>query len=104
MMDEHGWIYFCDRLGETYRWKGENVATVEVENVISDKLKSTEVSVVGVEIPGQEGKAGMAIIVDDSLDVKDLNNNIKNDLTSYAKPLFIRLVKEVEHTGKSIKL
>ena len=44
--------YFCDRLGDTYRWRGENVATIEVENVISKHLNSSEVVVYGVEIPG----------------------------------------------------
>lgn len=100
MIDEFGWIYFCDRLGDTYRWKGENVSTIEVENIMSEKLKSTEVIVYGVEVPGSEGKAGMAAIVDVTFDVKQLNDLIKNDLTSYARPLFVRLVTEVEHTGK----
>ncbi len=100
MMDELGYIYFCDRLGDTYRWKGENVSTVEVENIMSEKLKSTEVIIYGVEVPGQEGKAGMATIVDDKFDIKCLHDLIKNDLTSYAKPQFLRLVKDVEHTGK----
>jgi solute carrier family 27 fatty acid transporter 1/4 len=102
MMDELGWIYFCDRLGETYRWRGENVSTVEVENTISEKLKSIEVIVYGVEIAGQEGRAGMATIVDSSVDVKKLYDDIKLDLTSYARPVFIRLVKEVEHTGREL--
>jgi acyl-CoA synthetase (AMP-forming)/AMP-acid ligase II len=100
MMDELGYIYFCDRLGDTYRWKGENVSTVEVENIMSEKLKSTEVIIYGVEVPGQEGKAGMATIVDEKFDIKCLHDLIKNDLTSYAKPQFLRLVKDVEHTGK----
>ncbi len=98
-IDEYGWIYFCDRLGETYRWKGENVSTVEVENIISEKLKSTEVIVYGVEVPDHEGKAGMATIVDDKLDIRKFYDNLKNDLTTYARPLFIRLAKNVEHTG-----
>ena len=51
---------------------------------------------------GQEGRAGMATIVDSSTDVKKLYNDIKRDLTSYARPVFIRLVKEVEHTGREL--
>jgi acyl-CoA synthetase (AMP-forming)/AMP-acid ligase II len=50
--DKFGYMYFCDRLGDTYRWRGENVATVEVENVISSFLNAAEVVVYGVEIPG----------------------------------------------------
>lgn len=53
MVDEFGWVYFCDRLGDTFRWRGENVSTTEVENIISAKLNFLEVVVYGVEIPGQ---------------------------------------------------
>ena len=95
-------------MGDTYRWKGENVATIEVENVISKHLNSTEVVVYGVEIPGQEGRAGMAAIKiepDFQIDFPDLSKKIITDLPSYAKPLFIRLIPQLEHTGtfKAIK-
>ena len=93
--------YFCDRLGDTYRWRGENVSTIEVENVISKHLNSSEVVVYGVEIPGQEGKAGMATITSTNVNMKELGEYIKADLPSYAKPLFVRLVAEFEHTGKN---
>jgi len=98
--DEYGYMYFCDRLGDTYRWRGENVATIEVENIISKHLSSAEVVVYGVEIPGQEGKAGMAAITKSHLnDIQKLSHCLDNDLASYAKPMFIRLVDELEHTG-----
>jgi acyl-CoA synthetase (AMP-forming)/AMP-acid ligase II len=94
-----GYTYFVDRLGDTFRWRGENVSTFEVENIISSRLNSKEVIVYGVEVPGQEGKAGMATILDLNVDIAALGEHIKKDLAPYAKPLFIRLEAEVEHTG-----
>lgn len=99
MVDELGYIYFCDRLGDTYRWRGENVATIEVENVISRRLDSSEVVVYGVQIPGQEGRAGMAALKTDNLSLDELSEHIKTDLPAYARPIFIRLANELEHTG-----
>lgn len=61
-MDADGYLYFCDRIGDTFRWKGENVATTEVENVMASILKMKNVVVYGVEVPGSEGRAGMATI------------------------------------------
>lgn len=102
MTDTLGYIYFCDRLGDTYRWRGENVSTIEVENVISRNLNSSEVVVYGVEVPGQEGKAGMAALNchPDSVNLGDLGAKIKNSLPSYARPVFIRFVNELDYTGK----
>ena len=100
IIDWYGYVYFCDRLGDTFRWRGENVSTIEVENIISSKVNSKEVVVYGVEIPGQEGKAGMATIVANDVDMKSLGEQIKNDLPAYAKPIFIRITENVDHTGK----
>ncbi len=99
MSDKHGWIYFVDRLGDTFRWRGENVSTVEVENIISSRLDSREVVVYGVEIKGQEGRAGMATLMTLDVDIKKLGENIKTDLPPYARPVFLRLNEHVEHTG-----
>lgn len=100
MRDSFGYMYFCDRLGDTYRWRGENVSTIEVENVLSAHLNSKEVVVYGVEIAGQEGRAGMAAVLEASLsDLTQLTDKIKSDLPAYARPVFIRLIKELEHTG-----
>ena len=84
------------------------MATIEVENIISKHLNSAEVVVYGVEIPGQEGRAGMAAIkleTEFGINMQDLSQKIKNDLPSYAKPLFLRLLPQLEHTGtfKAIK-
>ncbi len=99
MYDNFGWMYFCDRLGDTYRWRGENVSTVEIENIISAALDSIEVIVYGVEVPGQEGRAGMANIASSNVNMPMLSLIIMKDLASYARPVFIRLNKNVEHTG-----
>ncbi|RNA44931.1 long-chain fatty acid transport 4 [Brachionus plicatilis] len=101
VMDRFGYLYFCDRLGDTYRWRGENVSTVEVENQISRFLNSKEVVVYGVEIPGQEGRAGMVSIADspNSIDLQGLSKKVKEELPSYARPLFIRFTAELDHTG-----
>ena len=103
MCDRFGYLYFCDRLGETFRWRGENVSTIEVENVISSLLDSKEVLVYGVQIPGQEGRAGMAALIEyDNANLEQLSVKIKTALPTYARPVFIRLIKEIEHTGKKI--
>lgn len=91
MYDNDGFIYFVDRLGDTFRWRGENVSTVEVENTISRLLNSTEVVVYGVEVNGQEGRAGMATIMSLDIDVKQLGEGLVNALPAYARPIFLRL-------------
>lgn len=53
VMDEDGYVYFLDRTGDTFRWKGENVSTAEVENILSKSLDHTSCVVYGVQIPGK---------------------------------------------------
>uniref|UniRef100_A0A0P4VWM8 long-chain-fatty-acid--CoA ligase n=1 Tax=Scylla olivacea TaxID=85551 RepID=A0A0P4VWM8_SCYOL len=101
VMDDEGYLYFKDRTGDTFRWKGENVSTIEVENIISRVTGLSDVIVYGVEVPGTEGRAGMAAILDreDALDLEHLYDGMAKSLASYARPLFIRTVKEMEMTG-----
>ncbi|KAL8558160.1 hypothetical protein ACOMHN_035465 [Nucella lapillus] len=101
MMDKLGYLYFHDRTGDTFRWRGENVSTSEVEAIISNNLGLRDAVVYGVEVPGSEGCAGMAAIVDEdnSLDLAALTSALQRSLPSYARPVFIRLLKEVDTTG-----
>jgi len=99
-MDPDGYFYFVDRIGDTFRWKGENVATGEIEGVIKEFPGIREVNVYGVAMPDTSGRAGMAyIIIDDSFDLKQFYNYTHEKLPSYALPLFLRISKEIEVTG-----
>ena len=100
-MDEEGNFYFCDRTGDTFRWKGENVSTTELEGAIGRILEMREVVVVGVDVPGAEGKAGMACIVgnEESVDVEGLAEKVYRALPPYAVPLFVRLIPQADLTG-----
>ncbi|XP_003747907.1 long-chain fatty acid transport protein 4 [Galendromus occidentalis] len=101
LYDDDGHLFFKDRTGDTYRWKGENVSTAEVEGVVSKYANHFDCVVIGVEIPNCEGKAGMATIIDQDqgVDLQELLKKISNELPSYALPLFIRLTKHIETTG-----
>ncbi|XP_023328130.1 long-chain fatty acid transport protein 4 [Eurytemora carolleeae] len=100
VMDYEGWLYFKDRKGDTFRWRGENVSTTEVEGVIAKLLDNVSNVVYGVEVPGSEGKAGMAAIqTGNSIDLDKLCEGLKKELPSYARPIFIRLVKHLDITG-----
>ena len=86
-------------VGDTFRWKGENVSTAEVESVISKILNLRDVVVFGVNIPGTEGKAGMAAISDpdNQVDLESLLDHMKKSLPGYARPIFIRKQREVAY-------
>lgn len=99
--DERGYLFFKDRTGDTFRWKGENVSTSEVEAQVSNVAGYKDTVVYGVEIPNTEGRAGMAAIYDPNREV-DLDKfavNLNKVLPSYAKPLFIRFLTKVDLTG-----
>ncbi|NWI44399.1 S27A4 protein, partial [Picathartes gymnocephalus] len=101
VMDKYGYMYFRDRTGDTFRWKGENVSTTEVEGTLSRILNLTDVVVYGVEVPGIEGKAGMAAIADpeNSCDLEDFSSKLKKALPQYARPVFLRFLHEVSKTS-----
>jgi len=101
IMDEFGWMYFVDRMGDTFRWRGENVSTIEVEAVLSTVLQQQDTIVYGVEVPGVEGRCGMACIVAPSggLDLASFLSAVKKQLPSYATPIFLRLVQQLDLTG-----
>ena len=82
-MDEDSYFYFVDRIGDTFRWKGENVATSEVAEVLSVATGVREANVYGVAVPGNEGRAGMAaLVVDDGFDPAALYAHVTRELPS----------------------
>lgn len=99
-VDDEGYFTFVDRVGDTFRWKGENVSTGEVAEVLSSCSGIEEANVYGVEVPGTDGRAGMAsLVVDETFSPKALLDAIKSSLPAYARPLFLRLLPEIETTG-----
>ncbi|XP_028968982.1 long-chain fatty acid transport protein 4 [Galendromus occidentalis] len=101
VFNNDGYLFFKDRTGDTFRWKGENVSTTEVEDVISKYADLSDSVVYGVEIPGLEGKAGMAALLDPAqvVDVNKLLECLRKELPAYAVPLFIRIAEKLEATG-----
>lgn len=103
LVRDQGWrhIQFVDRVGDTFRWKGENVATTEVEGALG-RFEGIEQAVVyGVQVPGADGRAGMAALtyVGKKLDGQKLAQHLCKDLPAYAVPLFLRLREQQEVTG-----
>ena len=98
-----GHAQFVDRLGDTYRWKGENVSTTEVENVLLKHPQIAEVVAYGVEIDNTNGRAGMVAITPSeslaSLDMRELLQFAHGQLPPYAVPLFLRIKVKMETTG-----
>ncbi len=93
---------FADRIGDTFRWKGENVATTDVEAALSADPVIEECTVFGVEVPGTDGRAGMAAVkLRDKVkfDGKTLAGKLFERLPAYAVPLFIRIVPSLETTS-----
>jgi fatty-acyl-CoA synthase len=96
-----GHAAFVDRLGDTFRWKGENVATTEVERALGSDKSVEECTVFGVEIPRTGGRAGMAAVKlrdGAEFDGKALAHTVYDQLPTYALPLFLRVVEAMEHT------
>ena len=98
--DEEGYFYFVDRIGDTFRWKGENVSTTEVAEAISRYPGVDEVNVYGVKIDRLDGRAGMAAITPgEDFDLNGLRIFLAAELPSYARPLFVRIEPAIETTG-----
>jgi fatty-acyl-CoA synthase len=92
--DENGYFYFSDRIGDTYRWKSENVSTTEVTEALETYSPAEMINVYGVAVPGQEGRAGMVAIelkTNERFDAQGLYALANENLPPYAVPLFVRV-------------
>jgi fatty-acyl-CoA synthase len=99
-MDSGGFYYFVDRIGDTFRWKGENVATSEVADAIMAFPGIAEAVVYGVAVPGTEGAAGMAALVGGgTIDLVALREFLAERLPPYARPLFLRIKTDIDVTS-----
>ncbi len=98
--DEDDYFYFVDRIGDTFRWKGENVSTAEVADTLAESQSIAEVTVVGVAVPGQEGRAGLAVVVPEgeAFDAEAFAAAAER-LPAYARPRFVRVTDALETTG-----
>src|ERR1700732_68485 len=97
--DEAGFFHFVDRVGDTFRWKGENVATSEVNEAVADCPGVADATTYGVEIPGADGRAGMtAIVVGDEFDFAKLQDHLSRRLPAYAHPVFVRICAALDTT------
>jgi fatty-acyl-CoA synthase len=99
--DRDGYFYFVDRVGDTFRWKGENVATQEVAEILNGAPGMTESNVYGVAVPGRDGRAGMAAVVLAPGAVFDATTFYAHaeQLPAYARPLFVRIMPAMDVTG-----
>jgi fatty-acyl-CoA synthase len=97
--DKNGYFYFVDRIGDTFRWKGENVSTTEVEGAVGRFDGVLEANVYGVAVRGRDGRVGMAAIVGkDNLNLTALHEHLARELPEYARPLFVRVRNEIDVT------
>jgi fatty-acyl-CoA synthase len=98
--DAGGFFYFVDRAGDTFRWKGENVATAEVAAAITAFAAVKEATVYGVRVPGTDGAAGMAaLVVEGELDLPRFRRHLAQTLPPYARPLFLRVTERIDATA-----
>ncbi|MDP3853199.1 long-chain-acyl-CoA synthetase [Phenylobacterium sp.] len=99
-MDADGYFYFVDRIGDTFRWKGENVSTGEVAERLASVPGVTEANVYGVAVEGADGRAGMAgLVVEAGFDIKVFGEQVARELPPYAQPVFVRILPAIETTG-----
>ena len=99
-MDQSGNFYFVDRIGDTFRWKGENVSTMEVSLALLEFPGVVDATVYGVALPGHDGRAGMAaLVVKPGFEFAGLLEHLDSRLPRYAHPIFIRLCHAIGTTS-----
>ncbi len=106
-LHEEDWLSFFDRTGDTFRWKSENVSTLEVESILNSYPSIIMSCVYGVAIPNMEGKAGMAAIkLDPNLifDLDKFSGFVQEVLPNYSIPVFVRISDQLELTGGTLKV
>jgi fatty-acyl-CoA synthase len=97
--DAQGFFYFVDRMGDTFRWKGENVATTEVAAALNEFPGIAQANVYGVAVPGSDGRAGMAALeISGNLDLTGLKAHLAARLPAYARPVFLRIATSLAVT------
>lgn len=103
--DEDGRLFFVDRLGDTFRWRSENVSTNEVSDVVGLFPDVVETNVYGVLVPNADGRAGCAAVVpvegkgEEKINWQELARHCLDRLPRYAVPVFVRVVRQLEYTG-----
>ncbi|THX14624.1 acetyl-CoA synthetase-like protein, partial [Aureobasidium pullulans] len=101
--DTQGRLFFVDRIGDTYRWKSENVSTNEVAEALSTSPHIEEINVYGVALPNHDGRAGCAAVMlksaPSSQVLKEIAAHAREKMPKFAIPLFLRVVREFEVTG-----
>jgi fatty-acyl-CoA synthase len=98
-LDEQGFFHFVDRVGDTFRWKGENVAASEVNDAVRECKGVLDATTYGVEVAGHDGRAGMsAIVVGDDFDLAAFADHLSARLPAYAQPLFLRICASLDAT------
>lgn len=99
-LHEDNWVSFADRVGDTFRWKGENVSTNQVAEILNAASGVLESNVYGVHVPGTDGRAGMASLnVDDAFSVNAFAAYVEDRLPGYQRPYFIRIQRDMRITG-----
>jgi acyl-CoA synthetase (AMP-forming)/AMP-acid ligase II len=99
-LHEDRWLSFADRVGDTFRWKGENVSTNEVAELLNGAPGVLETNVYGVRVPGSDGRAGMASVNhDESFSIDEFAAYVTRELPGYMRPYFVRLQRDMQITG-----